>query len=121
MSGRSHATARTETRFADNFHHTPDPRPACLSAGEYEVRESAWRADRLNVEALLKCFETIPQPFSASENYRHHGDMHVVDEIGCQELSNGYWPSANSDIQTTRRCPGGFQGLGRSSVREMER
>ena len=76
--------------------------------GESEMRNAAWRADRLNLEALLKTFETVPQPFPASENDRHDGDMHVVDEIGCKELSNGCRSSTNSDIKATRGFPGGF-------------
>ena len=91
-----------------DFYDASVARPAYLSAGESEMRNAAWRTDRLNMEALLKFFETVPQPFPASENDRHDNDMHVVDEIGCQELSNGCWSSANSDIQATRRFPGGF-------------
>jgi hypothetical protein len=97
------------------------PRPTCLSAGECEMRNAAWRADRLNMEALLQFFETVPQPFPASENDRHDDNMHVVNQIGWQELSNGCWSPANSDIQTTGRFPGGFQRLGRTRVQEMER
>ena len=99
----------------------PAPRPACLSAGECEMRNATWRADRLNMEALFEVFESVPQPFPASQNDRHHGDVHVVHEIGCQELSDGCWSSANPNIKTTRRFPGGFQGLGRTRVQEMER
>ena len=69
---------------------------------------AAWRADGLNMEALLKPFESVPQPFPASENDRDDGDVHVIDEIGGQELSNGCWSSPNSDIQTMRCFPSSF-------------
>ena len=81
----------------------------------------AGRAGRLNLEPLLKILETVPQAFPASEDDGHDRDVHIVDEIGCQELTNCGWPSTNAYIQAAGRFPGRLQGLGGTRVYEMER
>ena len=47
--------------------------------------------------------------------------MHVVDEVGGEELANCRRSSADSDIQSTRRLLGCLQGLGWAGVDEVER
>src|SRR5258708_6392779 len=78
---------------------SPPPRtPSELSAGEGEMGDAAGRADRLNVEALLEFLEPVPKAFSACENDGHDRDVHVVDQIGREELANCGRSSANPDV-----------------------
>src|SRR5260370_25082557 len=93
------------------------PIPGDLSAGEGEMGDTAGRADRLNVEALLESLEPVPQAFPACENDGHDRDVHLVDQVGREELADCRWSSANSDVQTARRLPGGLQGLGGACAR----
>src|SRR5207245_6129024 len=64
------------------------PIPSDLSAGEHEMSDAAGRADRLDVEALLEPFETVPEAFPASENDGHDRDVHMVDHVGREELAD---------------------------------
>ena len=68
---------------------------------------AAGRAYRFNVEALLQSFETVPQPFAAPKDDGRDDNMHVVDEIGREELSHGGWATANADIEVARCFSGG--------------
>src|SRR5258708_6317427 len=83
--------------------------------------DAAGRADRLKVEALLEFLEPFPKAFPACKNDGHDRDVHVVDQVGREELANCGRSSANPDVQTASRLPGGLQGLGGAGVDEVER
>src|SRR5260370_19599433 len=83
--------------------------------------DAAGRADRLNVEPLLEVLEPVPHAFPARKNDGHDRDVHVVDQVGREELADCRWSPANSDVQTARCLPGGLQGLGGAGVDEVKR
>ena len=55
-----------------------------------------------------------------AENDGHDRDVHVVDKTGSYELANGCRPSANSDVQATRRLACRIEGLSRFGVDEID-
>ena len=63
-------------------------RPPEPSAGEREMGDTAWGADRLHIEALLESLQPVPDTFSASENYGDDRYMHVVDQVGGEKLAD---------------------------------
>ena len=40
------------------------------------------------VKALLQPFLAVPQAFAAPEDDGHDGDVHVIDQVGGQELAD---------------------------------
>src|SRR5262252_2010209 len=70
-----------------------------LPAGEGEMSDAAGGADRLDAEALVEALQPIPEPLPAPEDDRHHRDVHVVDQVGGEELADGGWPSADADVE----------------------
>src|SRR5690348_697359 len=92
-----------------------------LSAGEREMGNAAGRAGCLNLEPLLKTLEIVPYSLPTTQDDGHDRNVHVVDEVRCEEFANGCWPSANSYIQAAGRFQGRFKGLGGARVDEVER
>ena len=95
--------------------------PTRVTAREGEMDDAAGRAGCLDLEPLLKVLKAVPQAPSASQDDGHHDDVHVVDKIGCQELTNRCRPPANPYVQAAGRLPGRFQGRGGARVDEVER
>src|SRR5438105_13455101 len=78
--------------------HSHQASRGALSAGEGEMGDAVGRADGLNVEALLEFLEPVPKAFAACENDGHDRDVHVVDQVGREELANCGRSSANPDV-----------------------
>ena len=92
-----------------------------LSPGEDEMGHAAGGADRLHLEPLLERLEPIPEPLPPAEDDGHDDYVHVVDEVGSEELSDGGRASTDADVQRARRLLGNPEGRGRARVDEVER
>ena len=46
-------------------------------------------------------FETVPQSYSAPKDDRCNHDVHVVDQICREELTNGRRPSTDAHVELT--------------------
>ncbi len=57
-----------------------------LSAVEGEVRDSARRGHGFDLKARFDAFEVVPESLAPSEDDRHEDKVHVVDEVGGEEL-----------------------------------
>src|SRR5215472_1675712 len=88
---------------------------------ERQVRDATRARHGLYVESPLEPFEPVPDPLTAPEDDRHQRDVHVVDQVGRQELADGRRPAADADIKAARRLQGDVQRLARARVDEMER
>src|SRR5580700_12243940 len=89
-----------------------------LPAGECQVGDAARGADRLDVEALLEALGTVPQPLPSPQDDGHQPDVHVVDQVGGQELADGGRAAADADVEAARGLAGGCQRFGRAGVDE---
>src|SRR5438445_7096698 len=90
-AGRTSPNAGCETA-----RRRPEP-----SAGEREMGDTAWGADRLHIEALLECLQPVPDTFPASQNYGDDRYVHVIDQVGGEKLADYRWSAANADVQAT--------------------
>src|ERR1700723_2087159 len=105
----------------------PRPRPgsrrqarARLTTGERDVGDAAGGAHRLDGEALLQAPQAVPGGLAAAEEDRHERDVHVVDQVGGEELADGSWAAADADVEAARRLPGRRKRLRRAVVDEVE-
>src|SRR6185437_8607289 len=77
--------------------------PAALrlrTAGEGDVGDSAaGGAHRLDGEALLHALQASPHRLAAAEEDGHLHDVHVVDQVGGEELPDGGGAAANADVE----------------------
>ena len=60
---------------------------------------SEWRRSRFDFKALFESFESIPEPFAPAQDDRHEDDVHVVDQIGLEELSNRADAATDPDVE----------------------
>src|SRR6476661_383071 len=108
-SGRpsTSTAAMNWSRSTCSTHRIPLTAPVCLpgrATGEDHVDDSRWRRSRFDVKALFESLEPIPEPFTAAQEDRYDDDMHVVDQIGFEELSDRADAAANPDVEVT--CQG---------------
>ena len=77
--------------------------------------------DRLNVKPVFKSFQTVPESFPSSEEYRNHHDVHLIDQIGLEKLSDCCGASADPDILASRELASSPQRFRRIRMDEIER
>src|SRR5579859_5931156 len=90
------------------------------TTGEREVGDTAGGTHRLDGEALLQALQAIPEGLAAAEEDRHECEVHVVDQVGGEELADGGRAAADAHVQAARGVPGGRKGLLRAGVDEVE-
>ena len=83
--------------------------------------DAARGVDGFDVEALLECLKSVPQPLPSAEDDGHDDNVHVVDQVGGKELSDGGRASADADVESARRFLGDPEGLDRARVNEVKR
>ncbi|MCU1568448.1 MAG: hypothetical protein JWQ56_3385 [Pseudarthrobacter sp.] len=71
------------------------------------------------MEAFFKSLESVPEPFAPAQDDRHEDDVHVVDQVGLEELPHCADAAANPDIQSASQCAGLLKGGGRVRVNKM--
>ena len=91
-----------------------------LSAGEGEMDDATGGADGLQVESPLEFLEPVPEPLPPAQNNGHDDYVHVVDQVGGEELSDSGRTPADADIETARGLLGNLQGLSRTRVDEVD-
>jgi NADH:ubiquinone reductase (H+-translocating) len=89
-------------------------------AGEGDVGDSARGAHRLDGEALLQALQASPDRLTAAEEDGHLHDVHVVDQVGGEELADGSRAAADADVEAARGAPGGRERVGRAGLDEVE-
>lgn len=62
------------------------------------------RRGRFDFKALFESFESVPEPFSPPQDDRYEDDVHVVDQIGLEELSNSADAATDPDVEVA--CQG---------------
>src|SRR5579859_3527063 len=90
------------------------------TTGEREVGDTAGGTHRLDGEALLQALQAIPEGLAAAEEDRHECDVHVVDQVGGEELADGGRAAADADVEPARRLPGRRERPRRAGVDEVE-
>src|SRR6185312_15437488 len=93
---------------------------SAATTGERDVGDAAGGAHRLDCEALLQALQSVPEGLAAAEEDRHERDVHVVDQVGGEELADGGRAAADADVEATRGLLGGREGLRRAGVAEVE-
>src|SRR3954453_15500529 len=78
------------------------------------------RRGRFDFKALFESFESIPEPFAPAEDDRHDDDVHVVDQIGLEELSNGADATTDADVEGAGQGTSLLECGDRVGVHEME-
>ena len=63
----------------------------------------------------------VPEAHASAECDRGDDDMHVVNEVGVEERSDGGRSTADSNVKAIRSLFGACDGLVWSGVEEMER
>src|SRR5688572_14734788 len=63
------------------------------------MQNSVWRRGGFYFKALLESFESVPEPFAPAQDDRHEDDVHVVDQIGLEELSNRADAATDPDVE----------------------
>src|ERR1700684_630965 len=91
-----------------------------LSARERHVRDAARGADRLYFEAVLQSFESVPESYSSSQDNRCDHNVHVVDQICGEELTNSRRPSTDSHVELTCGLLGKGQCFDGRGIDKME-
>ena len=84
------------------------------------MENSEWRRCRFDVKASFKSFEPIPEPFAPAQDDRHEDDMHVVDQIGLEELPNSADAATDPDVEVTGQGAGLLERGDGVGVNEME-
>ena len=83
-----------------------------LSAGERDVRDAARGADRLNTKTFFQALESVPKSFAAPQDYRGDHNVHVIDQICSEKLTDGRRSSADAHVEFTRSFLGDPQRFG---------
>ena len=120
-------------RRARRRHPTPPPphEPGAVShrflpetqrsaTPKIQVDNTTHRRCGLDVETLLETFQTVPESLAAAKQDRDHGDMHLIDEVGVEELPDRGGATSDSHIAAPgefTRVPERGGGLG---VQEVE-
>ncbi len=88
---------------------SPDrPTSARLSRpAEGDVGDPAGAVHGLNLKAVFERLQPIPEPLPAAQHDGHHDDVHVVDQVGGQELADSGRAAADADVTVS----GGVQAL----------
>ena len=81
---------------------------------------SEWRRGGFDVKALFESFESIPEPFAPAQDDRHDDNVHVVDQIGLKELSDGADAATDPDVKVAGQGAGLLEGGDRIGVNEMK-
>ena len=84
------------------------------------MSDPAGRAHRLDGEALLQALEALPERLAAAEHDGHDRHVHVVDQIGGEELADGGRAAADADVKATGGLLGCRERLGRAGVDDVE-
>src|ERR1039458_9864022 len=72
-----------------------------LSAGERDVCDAARGADCLYIKAFFQSLESVPESFSAPQDYGGDHNVHVIDQVCAEELTDGRRSSADAHIEFT--------------------
>jgi hypothetical protein len=84
------------------------------------VGDAAGGAHRLDGEALFQAFKSVPEGLAAADDDRYDRDVHVVDQVGGEELADGSRAAADADVEATRGLPGRRERLRRVAIEEVE-
>jgi hypothetical protein len=87
LPARDHAGPGSQARLPDRASWLMLIRLRVLAAGECQMGDPARAADRFHAEALFQSLQPAPEWLSAAEDDRHHRDVHVIDQIGGEELA----------------------------------
>lgn len=75
---------------------------------------------RLDREARLEALEAVPQSLAAAEHDRYQNEVHVVDQVGFEELAHGRRAAADAYVEPARGFAGGGERCGRAGVDEVK-
>src|SRR5690348_13543712 len=101
----------------------PPALPCCqlLPPAEGDVGDAAGAVHGLNLETVFEPLQTVPEPLSAAQHDRHHGDVRVVDQAGGQEFADGGRAAADAEIPARGGLARLRKRLGGAGVEEVKR
>jgi len=64
-------------------------------------------------------FKSVPESLASSENDRHEGEVHVVDEVGGEELADRGRSATDADVEPARGVAGDGERSAWSPIRSQ--